>query len=544
MTEPDPFPTAHRPETIAERRTRVAGLLAALPPARPDEPAPLAGRRRQLTRRLERLSRSAGTPAQEPVGGPAIPVSVFRQARIRKLRRVLKKLGPAQPGEPAAVSQRRDRLHRRLEVLVGQPALRPLAALASAVPPAPDEPVTTPAYRRDPGTERRGQPAPPPPAVIPEAVVDLRRGDAPPPPPPRPAWPWLLGTVASVVAVFAVYWGMVATPRYEAAAGFTIRGGSTTPSLGDLSSLVGGASAGDPNRHLLAFIPSAACFAQVDAQLGLRSRWSDGRIDWISRLDPMADRERALAVWNSRVSVQLDDATGLLVLKAQGFTPEEAKATAEAVMAASQALVNELNRTQNLAKAAALDDELERSRAAIDRAVAELLAFQDRHGLADAAGAAQAISGASLGVESELVQQRAALAEVLSVMGEDADAVRRLRARIAALEREVTVARARVADSGTTAAPRLNQLAADQIRLQGMVELRQEIHRQLMATAIQARAESQHATMHLAVVAPSVLPESPSYPRFWYNLFTLTAISAMVAGIIGAMWATIRERMD
>ncbi|MFM2090388.1 MAG: hypothetical protein RLZZ127_877 [Planctomycetota bacterium] len=537
-TDPTPATPAPRPATRADQRARVAARLAALPPETPDEPKALAARRRRLTRRLARLTRVQDDPQAEPVAGPSRQVPAHRQATILRLRRILKRLGPAVPTEAARITARRDRTQARLQRLVqgGTSARTPrktppgLPTDAAPAVVAPD-PVPAPSTPADP-------------SPIPEPVVDLRRGDTPPPPPPRPAWPWFTGVVAVVVAVMAIYWGAVATPRYEAVAGFTIRGGTSAPSLGDLSSLMGGASSGDPNRHLLAFVPSASCFSVVDDQLGLRKLWSDGRIDWFSRLAPDADREQALAVWNSRVRIVLDDATGLLEVKAQGFTAADALATATAVMNASEALVNDLNRSQALAKSKALDEELERSRAAIDRAVADLLAFQDRHGLADVAAAVQAISGASLGVESELVQQRAALAETLSVMGEDADQVRRTRARIAALEREVALARARVADSATAAGPRLNQLAAEQIRLQGVVELRQEIHRQLMATAIQTQAESQHATMHLAVIAKPALPEAAAYPRFWYNLLTLAVISGILAAVAAALWSTIRERMD
>lgn len=395
---------------------------------------------------------------------------------------------------------------------------------------------------RPPAAERKAIEA----TELPPPVVDLRIGERPSVQRGlrRPAWPWILGCVGAITLLGAIYWACIASPRFEVESQFAAQseqGGAGSANLLQTLMLGGSAVGTDANRQLLAFIPSAACCLAVDQRLDLRRRWSADGIDPLSRLAPDASRETVLEFWRKRVRIRLDEATGLLVLNTDDFDAAGSLALAKAVMDESERLVNSLNRKMAEARSAMINHELLRAKTEAQQALRGLLEFQNAHSLPSATGTAEAATATSLGIETELLRERTGLADLLAVSGDESDLVMRARARIASLEKEATAARQKVAGKTTDGQPLLNELAAEQMQLQGLLTLRQEIYSRLLGASVEAQSQTTHNVLHLAVVVTPSLPEDAAYPRLVYNTVTLLVLLLLGAGIGWVLWATIRE---
>jgi capsular polysaccharide transport system permease protein len=131
---------------------------------------------------------------------------------------------------------------------------------------------------------------------------------------------------ASLVAT--LYWGLIASDRYVSEAHIIIQhtdlAGAQNMDFGSLIGAFNGSSRADQlflRDHLL----SVDMLKKLDTQLGLRAHYSDPRRDLLSRMwFEDAPMERFYLHYLSRISVELDDYSGVLVLKAQGYDPKTA----------------------------------------------------------------------------------------------------------------------------------------------------------------------------------------------------------------------------
>lgn len=139
-------------------------------------------------------------------------------------------------------------------------------------------------------------------------------------------------TRATVLACAAaiIYWGLLASDRYVSEAHIMVPridvGGA--PSM-DIGSLMTGAIGGGRADQLLlrSYLLSVDMSNRLDKALGLRAHYSDTRRDLVSRLWAKdLPQEWFYRYFLSRVSVEYDDYSGVLVLRAQAYDPQTAQA--------------------------------------------------------------------------------------------------------------------------------------------------------------------------------------------------------------------------
>ena len=109
---------------------------------------------------------------------------------------------------------------------------------------------------------------------------------------------------------------------------------------------IGGGAAGDAGI-LHDYIRSQEIVEAVDARLDLRAIWNRPGSGWrdgdpVFALGDDPSIEALHRHWRRMVTVTLDATTGLIDVEARAFTPEDARAIAEAILEQSSALVNDL----------------------------------------------------------------------------------------------------------------------------------------------------------------------------------------------------------
>jgi capsular polysaccharide transport system permease protein len=133
--------------------------------------------------------------------------------------------------------------------------------------------------------------------------------------------------IASLLA--AVYWLAIASDRFVSESHVIIQrtdlpGGQSV----DFVSLLGGASGSRSDQLLLRdYLRSVDMLQKLDATLQLRAHYSATSHDPLSRMwSPDLSMEWFHRYYLSRVSVELDEFAGVLVIKAQGFDSKTAPA--------------------------------------------------------------------------------------------------------------------------------------------------------------------------------------------------------------------------
>jgi capsular polysaccharide transport system permease protein len=158
-------------------------------------------------------------------------------------------------------------------------------------------------------------------------------------------------TLLSFVALVALpsassvaYFGFIAADQYVAEARFAVRSGAMA-GLDALSSLTGIPSAQviQDTQVVTNFIESRALVEHLAENADLRGRYSVPEADFYARLNPEKPIERVVKYWNSMSDVGIEMPGGIVVLTVRAFRPEDAVALGNAVVDASEQLVNDMN---------------------------------------------------------------------------------------------------------------------------------------------------------------------------------------------------------
>src|SRR5690606_8996579 len=153
-----------------------------------------------------------------------------------------------------------------------------------------------------------------------------------------------VAVVASLLAM--LYWGVIASNRYVSEARIIIQRTDVVAAQSiDFASLLGNSNA--PNRAdqllLRDYLLSTDMLQKLEAKLHLREHYSSWSNDIISKL---WFKDASLEIFHryflSRVSVDYDEFAGVLVIKAQGYDPETAKAITTAMVEEGEQFMNRM----------------------------------------------------------------------------------------------------------------------------------------------------------------------------------------------------------
>src|ERR1700687_5924671 len=193
-----------------------------------------------------------------------------------------------------------------------------------------------------------------------KTAVDLRSGDdiegstlTIGPPSPKPPG-YLISLILAVVipAFMAIlYLAFIASDQYVAEARFAVRtsqidGGGGDKLLSMLGSGLGSsmpALAGQDPYIVTGYIHSRAIVDDLSQQLDLRAIFTRPGSDFWARLKRNASIEDLVDYWNGMVTADVDVPSGIVTVAARAFRQEDALALSQAIIAASEKLVNEVS---------------------------------------------------------------------------------------------------------------------------------------------------------------------------------------------------------
>ena len=353
-------------------------------------------------------------------------------------------------------------------------------------------------------------------------------------------WPFVLVVILPTLLA-AIYYLLIASPRYVSEARFIVRAPAQT----------------QPSALGVALQGVGLPGAQTDAfavHEYIRSR--DGLSDLGRRYDvaavlgrPGADiLSRYPRPWDSRtfeglhrgyqrfVTVGYDSTTGISTLRVESFSPEEAAGMAEALLQGGERLVNRLNVRAATDAVAAAEQAQAEARTRLDTAQQRLIAFRNRERVIDPARTA-AEGGKLIGDLMATVAGLKADRSQLAAEAPQSPRLPGLDSRIAAFERQIALERAKIAGDAGSLAPQVSAY-------EDLVQEREFAGEQLTEAAaalVLARQESRRQSLYLERVVNPSRPDEALEPRRWLSLLTVLASALLVYGIGWMIWAGVRE---
>lgn len=363
------------------------------------------------------------------------------------------------------------------------------------------------------------------PVVLPDAPEAAPPQPAPVPPRARPKarhWGVLLSFALLVLAPFALsvwYLYARAADQYHSQVAFSIRSeeGSSAVAAGILGALtqIGSGSASDTDI-LFEYIRSQRIVEAIDEEsdpgLDLRAMFRKAPNDPVFTLGEDDSIEALVAEWNRKVEVGYDSTGGIIHVRANAFTPEDAQAIAEAILAHSSALVNRLSDQAREDAVRYARDELAEAEARLKAARRALADFRRANRIVDPGAEAGGQMGLLNALEAELAQALVDRDVMLSYAEPTDQRVVQVGRRVDAIRERIDAERASLglAEGSSGALP--DVLSAYEA-LQVDLEFANTAYTRSLAALTGANAEARRQSRYLA---PHIEPTEAStalYPR-------------------------------
>ena len=339
-----------------------------------------------------------------------------------------------------------------------------------------------------------------------------------------------------------IYFGLWASPMYIAEARFAVRGAENgVIDAGGLASMLlpAGSAIGTDVNIVTEYIQSPDIMEAVDKELHIFAHFASHDYDIISRLEGDATRDERLSYWQWAVKPSLDPETGIVALSVKAYEPEVAKRLAEAVLAKSEALVNAMSRRAQDDAITLAMREVKNAEARVSKAQEAMRAFRDRSGMLDPTSTAGGLQGIVSQLESEVVKVKAEIAEASTYMSKDAPALVGLRARLAAVEKQLTAEKLRLAGESKTGS--MTSIAGEYEDLQIESDFARQQLVSAMASLEAARVKAEAQSRYVVAFQVPVLPDESLYPRpFLFTLFVFVG-ALVIVGICSLIIAAVRE---
>ena len=293
---------------------------------------------------------------------------------------------------------------------------------------------------------------------------------------------------------------------------------------------------------LQAHILSNDMLRQIDEKLDLRQAYSSPKLDFIFRMDNDATQDEFLDYYRKRVEVIVDEASGLLTINTQGFSPEISRAVNQEVVAISERFINESSHRLARDQMSFAELELGKARTRLDVVRNRLQEFQEEHGVLDPMAQAVAKTGLTAELRAMLARYEAELKGMLAYLNDDAPQIAALQAQIGGVREQLQDERLRgVTDTDGVS---LNVLAGRYQELLAELGFVSDAYRGALMALETARIESTRKLKSIVLVESPALPETAEYPRRLYTLFALLMGLVLIYGIGRLILATIEDHLE
>lgn len=348
--------------------------------------------------------------------------------------------------------------------------------------------------------------------------------------------------------VATLYYAAIATDRFAARAGFSIRGIDTSAGIDGIGALTGLASSGSTTSDsyiVLSYLASRELVEAVDKELDLRAAYASPDVDALSRLAPDANIEDFLKYWERRISTQFDPTSGIIEFEVQSFSPEHARAIADTVLRLTQTLVNDLSANARSDALRFAREEVELQEHRLRDALGAIRDFRASEQSVDPSASAALEIQLIASLESRLIDVNARIAALRQTLDADAPSVNALRRNAEALEAQIIERRQAIGTNVLDGAG--ISAVTQQLALYEELEVERSLAQQAYASALvsleQARRDADRQQRYLAIHLRPQIAQSAEYPRSLRDILVLSFALIAVWGIGALITYSVRDHL-
>lgn len=353
----------------------------------------------------------------------------------------------------------------------------------------------------------------------------------------------LLVVALAAILVAGAYWLLIASDRYVSEARIVLqRSDLGSGQAMDFASLLGSAGGARSDQLLLRdHLLSLDMLRKLDDKLKVKQHFS-AQGDWISRLrSEDVTAEKFHDYFKSRVSVELDEFAGVLVIKAQAYTPQMAQAMSQALLTEGENYMNAMGHALAQEQVRFLERQVQELGKRVQTTRAAVLAYQNSKGMLSPQASAETLAGIVAKLEAQLTELQTRRTGLLAYLQANAPQLVELNQQITAVEQQLTQEQARLA--APQGSP-LNAKVAEFQQLQHDAEFAQQVLNTALVALEKGRVDATRTLKKVAVLQAPNLPEDALQPRRVYNTMVFAMVALLLAGIMHLLMAIVRDHQD
>lgn len=362
---------------------------------------------------------------------------------------------------------------------------------------------------------------------------------------PKPWWKRLpvsfLVVVALPTLIAAIYYLLIASPRYVSEARFIVRAAnqSQPSSLGVALQGVGLSTGQTDAFAVHEYINSREAVRDLDKRFDLGKLFALPGVDAFSRYPRFWEsrsQESLYKAYQRFVVVGYDSTTGISTLKVEGFRPRDAQQMSEALLSGGEQLVNRLNIRSAIDAVSEAKLARDQARERLAEAQSKLTAFRNKEEFLDPTLSARESSVLIGGLMATVANLRAERSDMVAQAPQNPQ-LPALDGRIAAFERQIAAERAKVAGGAGSLAPRVS--AYEDLTMER--EFADRELAQATAAVVASEQDARRQRLYLDRVVSPDLPDKAVEPRRVFNILTVFMTCMLAYGVGWLIWAGIRE---
>ncbi|WP_290274638.1 chain-length determining protein [Halomonas sabkhae] len=350
---------------------------------------------------------------------------------------------------------------------------------------------------------------------------------------------WIIAGVAILLVAF--YWMLWAEDRYVSRATVVLESPQLSEPDLSMSSLFGGSS-GDTDLLLLReYLLSVDMLKQVQEQLDFRQHYTEHG-DVFARLgDANAPIESLHEYYQKRVTIEMDEYSGVLNVEVQAYTPEFAHQAVQLLLDAGEQHMNQMGQRLAQEQVTFLETQLDRLNERLKEARTNLLEFQNKEGLVAPEQTVTSINQVVATLEGNLAQLKAQRQALSSYQSARSAEMQRVQSEISAMREQIQEQRDRLAQATGES---LNRVSSEYKTLELQAQFAQETYSSALSALENTRLEAARKLKQVSVLQSPLMPEYPTKPDRLYNTTVFALVTIFLAFIFSMLVMIIRDHRD
>jgi capsular polysaccharide transport system permease protein len=339
-----------------------------------------------------------------------------------------------------------------------------------------------------------------------------------------------IAIVVVPVAVAGLYLAFFVSDQYMSETRFAVRGAERA-SFDPIGNLLGVPSSNRVQEAMIIsdYLRGRGIVEELEKEMNLRQRFAGPSIDILSRFNTSNAIEELIKYWRWHIDVSIDALSGIVTVEVFAFTPQDALEISQAILAASERLINELSDRSRRDALQQTQTELKRAEAGLQASIRALQDLRNAEGLLDVDKTSETMIQMLADMRLEVIRMDREYAAQRQTVAPDSPQLRVLESRIKATRDQIGKLESQMTGSRQQKeGPALAESMSRFERLKLEHDIAQKRYIAAAGAFEKARVDLSTQQVYLTTFVPPTLAQKALYPRrLWIFIIIVVGCLAL-----------------